>query len=92
MNDTKQNIPAGIIRNIRGQIVSYSDPDDDYWYKRTFDSHGRELTFQSSLGFWRVKTLDIHGRDLTYVNSDGLWREFYHDLGVFVENMRVHKI
>jgi uncharacterized membrane protein len=47
-----------------------------YWYKRTYDSNGNELTVENSSGFWEKSTYDSSGNKLTYEDSYGTKRGF----------------
>ena len=47
-----------------------------FWYKRTFDDKGDELTFKNSDGDWSKFTYDDNGNQLTYEDSDGVSRCF----------------
>jgi YD repeat-containing protein len=54
-----------------------------YRYNRdvqyTYNSNGKQLTYEDSDGFWTKSTYDSSGNELTYKNSNGYWYEYTYD-------------
>ena len=49
------------------------------WCKYTYDSNGKELTYENSDGYWYKYTYDLNGNRLTHENSDGYWYKSTYD-------------
>jgi hypothetical protein len=63
-----------------GNIVyKFFTDSNDYWYKRTYDGNGNQLTWENSKGDWSKCTYDEKGNLLTYEDSDGRKKGF--DIG-----------
>jgi YD repeat-containing protein len=45
----------------------------------TYNSNGKQLTYEDSDGFWTKSTYDSSGNELTYKNSNGYWYEYTYD-------------
>ena len=59
MIDTRPDIPEGFTHNRRGQVLTYK-ARAGWWYKRTVDNQGRELTFENSIGNWHEIFYDLN--------------------------------
>ena len=47
--------------------------DSGYWYEKTYDENGNELTFKNYAGDWNEKTYDNKGNIITFKDSYGLF-------------------
>ena len=58
-------------------VIAYEKiiKEDGYWFERTYDEKGNQLTFKDSDGYWNERTYDEKGNELTFKNSDGYWNE-----------------
>jgi len=77
--------------NKEGKMVyKFYKDSDGYWYERTYDSNGEELTYKDSNGNWWEYTRDSNGNELTYKNSDGVTRGF--DIPEYTMEQLVEKL
>ena len=61
------------------KVYEYNTNSNGYWYEKTYDEKGKELTFKDSNGYWSEYTHDENGNVLTYKDSDGYWSEYTYD-------------
>lgn len=66
--------------NKNGDLVYKFYKDfDGFWYERTYDDKGNELTVKLSTGYWCERTYDDKGNQLTFKDSNGDWSESTYD-------------
>ena len=54
-------------------VLRYSFNED---YQYTYDSNGKQLTYEGSSGYWSKRTYDSNGNELTHEDSFGTKRGF----------------
>jgi len=66
--------------NDKGVLVyKYYTHSNGFWFERTYDDNGNELTCKYSNGDWFESTYDDKGNQLTYKKSTGYWWERTYD-------------
>ena len=56
-------------------IYKYFKNSTIFWYERTYNDKGNELTCKDSRGYWYEYTYNKNGNTLTYKHSNGTWHE-----------------
>jgi len=56
-----------------GLVYEFYKHPKGFWYERTFDNMGDELTFENSLGDWYEYTWNDNRNKLTYRNCHCYW-------------------
>jgi outer membrane lipoprotein-sorting protein len=49
--------------------------DRGYWYKREYDSEGKQIYFENSSGFWHKKEYNTRGNEIYFENYRGFIRD-----------------
>jgi len=78
---TKQKLFDGVVlsRLTATFIATIPKDKNGWWEKRTYDSNGRELTFEAFDDDWSKTTYNESGQVLTYEESGGYWYKFMYD-------------
>jgi hypothetical protein len=93
---TKKLNALGVFENLElfdkdgNRVYKFGVHYNKSWYKSTYDSNGKELTFENSTGYWYKRTYNSNGKELTYENSCGEKMGF--DIPEFTMEQLVEKI
>ena len=58
MNNTRPDIPEGVVKNKHGKILTFRRTSG-YWSERTYTEDGHMLTYNNSDGHWEEHFYDL---------------------------------